>query len=385
MAVTEKRDYYEVLGVNRNASAEEIKKAYRTLALKHHPDRNPNSRKEAEEKFKELSEAYEVLSDSQKRAAYDQYGHAGVAGAFREGSFTWSDFTHAEDIADLFGGLDEILGSFGFGGAFGGRRARRAGPEPGADIGFRVEIDLKEVLTGVERVVTIPRKEACTACRGDGVRPGTRRQECPDCGGAGQVQVRQGFFVLASTCHRCRGEGSIVTAPCPACRGQGRLEVERRIRVKIPPGVDDGVRLRLSGEGEAGVRGGQRGDLYVMVQIRPHEFFERQEGDLLCEVPVMFPTAALGGEIDVPTLEGRATLKVPAGTQSGKVLRLRGKGLPHLHGPGRGDQLVRVTVETPTHLTTAQRRLLEEFARESQPSSMPHVQSFMERMRRWLG
>ncbi len=385
MAVAAKRDYYEVLGVGRGASAEEIKKAYRALALKHHPDRNPETHKEAEEKFKELSEAYEVLSDPKKRAAYDQYGHAGVAGAFREGNFTWGDFTHAEDVADLFGGLDELLGQFGLGGAFGGGRRRTSEGEAGADLGYRVEIGLKEVLTGTERTIKIPRQETCATCHGDGAKPGTKRQTCQQCGGRGQVQVRQSFFVMAATCPRCHGEGSAVASPCPTCRGRGRVEVERTLQVKVPPGVDTGVRLRLGGEGEAGVRGGPRGDLYVVVQVRAHELFQREGSDLVCEVPTTVPIAALGGEVEVPTLEGRATLKIPAGTQQGKVFRLRGKGLPHLRGGGRGDLLVHLAIEIPTHLTPAQRKLFEELARSQQPHNTPHLSSFLDRVKSWLG
>lgn len=385
MAVTEKRDYYEVLGVNRTATADEIKKAYRMLALKHHPDRNPENREAAREKFKELSEAYEVLSDPQKRATYDQYGHAGVAGAFREGNFTWQDFTHFQDVSDLFGGLEDILGGLGLGGAFRTGRAERGGAQDGADLGYEVQVTLQEVLKGTERPLTIPRHETCATCRGEGAKPGTKRQSCPQCHGRGQVQVRQGFFMLATTCPRCRGEGSTVASPCPDCRGQGRVETQRTIRVTIPPGVDDGVRLRVTGEGEAGVRGGARGDLYVLVRVRPHEWFQRRDGDLYCEVPITVTTAALGGDVEVPTLEGRVSLKVPAGTQSGRVLRLRGKGVPHLRGGGRGDLLIRVVVEVPTHLTPGQRRALEEFTRGSPPQSSPQVAAYLDRLRRWAG
>ncbi|MBI4226772.1 MAG: molecular chaperone DnaJ [Candidatus Omnitrophica bacterium] len=382
MPVTEKRDYYEVLGVGKTASADEIKKAYRTLALKHHPDRNPDHRKEAEEKFKELSEAYEVLSDAQKRSAYDQYGHAGVAGAFHEGGFQWSDFTHYQDVSDLFGGLEEILSQFGFGGGRG--RGRREDTGAGADLGYRLDVELRDVLTGGERALTVHRPEVCATCRGEGAKPGTKRQTCPQCGGRGQVRVTQGFFMMATTCPRCRGEGVHVAHPCPACRGTGRTEAAQTIHVKIPPGIEDGVQLRLSGEGAAGVRGGRRGDLYVAISVRPHEFFQRHGHDVACDIPVTMMTAALGGEVEAPTLDGKARLKIPAGTQSGTILRLRGKGLPPLRGGGRGDQLARIIVEVPTHLTAPQRRVLEELAQISQDDHTPQVRAFLERMRRWF-
>src|SRR3989338_2967512 len=385
MPVTEKRDYYEVLGVGKTASADEVKKAYRTLALKHHPDRNPESRKEAEEKFKELSEAYEVLSDAQKRALYDQRGHAGVSGAFHDGGFQWSDFSHAQDLSDIFGGgLDDLLAQFGLSGAFGGGRARGGEPGAGADLAYQIEVELRDVLAGTERTVEVRRPEVCQICHGEGAKPGTRRSACSQCGGRGQVRVQQGFFVMAAACPRCRGEGAVIAHPCSACRGEGREAAEQTIHVKIPPGVDDGVRLRLGGEGEAGVRGAPRGDLYVMGRVRPDEFFQRHGQDLACEGPNTIPPAALGGEVELPTLEGKAHLKIPAGTQSGKVFRLRGKGFPPLRGSGRGDQLVQVMVETPTHLTPAQRTLLEEFAQASHQDNTPQLHSFLERMRRWL-
>lgn len=387
MPVADKRDYYEVLGIGKTASAEEVKKAYRTLALKHHPDRNPDHRKEAEEKFKELSEAYEVLSDAQKRTAYDQYGHAGVSGAFHEGGFQWSDFTHYQDVSDLFGGLDDILSQFGFGAsarASGGGRAARQEEGTGADLGYRLEVDLKDVLTGAERTLKIRRPEACPTCHGEGAKPGTKRQHCSQCGGRGQVRVNQGFFVMSATCPKCRGEGVVIATPCSSCRGSGRVDKEQTIHVKIPAGVEDGVQLRLAGEGEAGVRGGRRGNLFVAVTVRPHEVFQRHGQDLACAVPIPMTTAALGGDAEVPTLEGKAHLKVPAGTQSGQIFRMRGKGLPALRGVGRGDQLVQLIVELPAHLNGAQRRALEEFTQQSRDDNWPQVRAFKERMRRWF-
>ncbi|MBI4313488.1 MAG: molecular chaperone DnaJ [Candidatus Omnitrophica bacterium] len=378
-----KRDYYEVLGVPRSATADEIKKAYRTLALKHHPDRNPDNRKEAEEKFKELSEAYEVLEDPQKRAAYDQHGHEGVSGAFREGSFTWNDFTHYQDISDLFGGLEDIFG-VNLGGAFGGGRSRAQAAHAGSDLEYRVRITLKEVLTGTERPLEFLRMETCDVCRGEGAKPGSKRQTCPQCQGQGQVRISQGFFTMASTCPKCRGEGSMVTQPCPNCRGGGRVQQKKTVHLKIPPGIEDGMRLRLQGEGEGGVRGGSRGDLFVSVSVQPHEYFQRHGADLFGDAPVTFQKVALGGEIEVPTLEGRVMIKIPPGTQTGKVFRLRGKGLPALRSGGLGDQMVRVVVETPAHLTPAGRRILEQFDRESRPQDTPQVHSFLERIKRWI-
>ena len=384
-----KRDYYEVLGIERGATADQIKQAFRRLAMKHHPDRNPSNKKEAEERFKEISEAYEVLSDSQKRAAYDQYGHSGVEGAFRHGNFSWEDFTHFEDVSDLFGGLEDLLSTFGLGDLFGGRVRGRRGAHragvAGADLEVPLEVDLNDVLTGKEQRLTIRRREVCEECRGEGSRGGTQRLTCPDCQGQGQVRYSQGFFTMATTCGRCRGEGKIVKEACPSCRGEGRRAAERNLTVKVPPGVETGMRLRVTGEGEAGVRGGGRGDLYVLIQVKPHTFFHREGNHLFCEVPVDMIQATLGTELKVPTLNGTVTMKVPPGTQPGELFRLRGKGLPSLSGGERGDQLVRLTVEIPKRVTPAQRRLLEEFAQGSdQEGVFPTIQKFWEQVRGWM-
>ncbi len=369
-----KRDYYEVLGLQKGASADEVKQAFRRLALKHHPDRNPSNKKEAEEKFKEISEAYEVLSDPQKRSAYDQYGHGGVEGAFRHGNFRFEeDFTHFQDISDIFGGggLEELFASMGLGGFGGGRGGRRGagGARPGADMEYLLQLELADVAKGKEIPVTFPRREECVACRGQGSKDGAARINCPDCKGAGQVRFSQGIFTMASTCRRCGGEGSMVKEVCPSCRGEGRVRLERHVTVKVPAGVESGMRLRLSGEGEAGVRGGPRGDLYVLIQVKPHPFFERHEADLLCEMPATMVQAALGCELKVPTITGESvTMKIPPGTQPGQVFRLRGRGLPHLRG-GKGDLMLRVAVKIPARLTPAQKRLLEQFGQDGDNSS----------------
>ena len=387
-----KRDYYEVIGVERNASADEVKQAFRRLALKHHPDRNPTNKKEAEERFKEISEAYEVLSDPQKRAAYDQHGMSGVEGAFRHGNFTWEDFTHFEDLSDLFGGLDDLLSSFGFGDILGaraqGKRSSRGG-RSGADLEYLLEIDLADVATGKEYPISFRRKEVCEACRGQGTKAGASRSTCPECGGHGQVRFSQGFFTMATTCRRCKGEGTSIKDPCPACRGEGRVAGERRLMVKIPAGIESGMRLKLSGEGEAGTLGAPRGDLYVLVQVKPHPFFERAGRDILCEVPVSMIQAALGSETEVPTLTGKAKLKIPPGTQPGQLFRLRQEGLPALSGTrrkeeSRGDELVRVSVEVPARLTPEQRRLLEQFGSTSDNGVFPGTQKFWDQMKQWL-
>ncbi len=382
-----KRDYYEALGVSRQATAEEIKQAFRRLALKHHPDRNPENKKEAEERFKEISEAYEVLSDSQKRATYDQFGMSGVEGAFRHGNFTWEDFTHFDDISDLFGGLEDLFSSFGLGGMFGtqGRsRARRGGAAAGEDQEVVLELDLAQALTGVEAPVTYQRMEGCSACSGSGSRAGTSRVTCPDCQGQGQVRMSSGFFTMATTCRRCRGQGQVIRDFCPACRGEGRTLQTRKLTVRVPAGVDTGMRLKLSGEAQAGVRGGPPGDLYVHIQLKPHPLFERHGEDLACEVPISMFQAALGCDLSVPTLEGTVSMKVPAGTQPGSIFRLRGRGMPSLRGRGRGDQLVRIRVEIPSRLTPAGRKLLEEFSRIRDDHLFPGVEKFWKQVKEWL-
>jgi molecular chaperone DnaJ len=347
-----KRDYYEVLGVPRTATEQDIKSAYRKLALKYHPDRNPGD-KQAEEKFKEAAEAYSVLADPDKRHLYDRYGHAGLGGAATSG-FDPNVFHGFEDI---LGGLGDF---FGFGDIFGG--SRRRGPQRGADLRYDLDISFEEAARGTETTIQIPRTEACDTCRGSGAAPGSRPSACPQCHGSGQLRYQQGFFTVARTCGHCRGTGSVITKPCPTCRGAGRVQRERKLTVRIPAGIATGQRLRLAGEGEAGPSGGPPGDLYVVIHVQAHPFFHRDGNDLYCEIPVSFPTLALGGEIRVPTLEGEESLTVPEGTESGTTFRLRGRGMPDVGGQGRGDLLVTLKVQTPKKLTREQRKLLEQLA-----------------------
>lgn len=350
-----KRDFYEVLGVSRDASESELKKAYRAKAMADHPDRNPGDTA-AEERFKESSEAYAILSDPEKRKAYDRFGHAGVGAGAPGGGF--QDFGDLGNVSDLFNDL--------FGDIFGGRGGQRRGRgQRGADLRYNLEIDFADVLSGVEPKIKIPKMRPCGACEGNGARPGTRPETCGRCRGTGQVVMQQGFFRISRPCDDCGGAGEIVRERCVECRGSGRIEGEQTITVRVPPGADDGTRLRLSGEGEAGVSGGPPGDLYVVISVRAAEKFERDGQDVHLAVPVSFPQAALGAEIEVETLEGSVNLTIPAGTQSGKVFRLRGKGFPSLRSAGRGDQLVHVYVEVPSRLTKRQRELLEELAEES--------------------
>jgi molecular chaperone DnaJ len=352
--VSGKRDYYEVLGVARTATEVEIKSAYRKLALKFHPDRNPGD-KVAEDKFKEAAEAYAVLADTDKRHMYDRFGHAGLGGA-ATGGFDPTVFTGFEDI---LGGLGDI---FGIGEMFGGQR-RRGGPQRGADLRYDLEISFDESAKGVETTIQIPRQEACETCHGSGAAPGSKPQTCPQCHGRGQLRYQQGFFTVARTCGQCRGTGSIISSPCPTCRGAGRVQHQRKLTVKIPAGIATGQRLRLSGEGESGAGGGPAGDLYVVVHVQEHPFFHREGNDLFCEIPLNYPTAALGGEITIPTLEGEETFKVPEGTQSGATFRLRGRGMPDVvSGRSRGDLLVTVKVVTSKKMTKEQRKLLEQLA-----------------------
>lgn len=382
-----KKDYYEALGIEKGASADEIKQAFRRLAMKHHPDRHSTSnKKEAEERFKEISEAYEVLSDPQKRSTYDQYGPSGVEGAFRHGHFSWEDFTHFQDLGDLFGGagLEDLFGSFGLGDLF--RQGRPSGSRRGngSDLEYRLELDLAQVLADSEHNLVFRRKEICSSCEGRGSQSKNGQAVCPDCRGQGQVRVSQGFFMMATTCRRCGGEGTTVKDPCPACRGEGRAAAERKLSVTIPAGVESGMRLKLSREGESGIRGGRPGDLYVLIQIRPHPLFHREGLDLLCEVPISMTQAALGEALKVPLFGERLSVKVPPGTQPGQVLRMRGKGMPGLRGAGRGDLLVRITVEIPARLNAAQRKQLEEFSRLSDKSVFPAIERFREQWKAWI-
>jgi len=344
-----KRDYYEVLGVAKNASEAELKKAFKRLAMKHHPDRNPDDQS-AEEKFKEAKEAYDVLSDSQKRAAYDQFGHAGVeGGAGGFGGFGAGGASFSDIFGDVFG---DIFG----GGRGGGPRVRR-----GADLRYNLELSLEEAVHGTTVKIRVPSTKECSDCGGSGARKGTSPVKCGTCDGIGQVRMQQGFFSLQQTCPNCRGTGEIIKDPCPNCHGQGRVQEQKTLSVKVPPGVDNGDRIRLSGEGEAGDKGAPPGDLYVQIAVKPHAIFERDESDLYCEVPISFVTATLGGELEVPTLEGRVKLKIPAETQSGKLFRLRGKGVKSVRGGPAGDLICRVAVETPVNLSNKQKELLREF------------------------
>ncbi len=356
------RDYYEVLGVPRDVDEQALKRAYRQLALKYHPDRNPNDA-EAEGRFKEAAEAYAVLADPEKRARYDRFGHAGVRGS-GSGGFDPSTFA---DFNDIFSGLGDL---FGFGDVFGGGARRRQGPIVGSDLRYDLRIPLEEAAAGHEATLRIPREETCDDCGGSGAAPGTRPEQCAQCGGRGQVRSQHGFLTVARPCPRCGGSGQVIATPCAACRAGGRLTQERTITVKVPSGVDSGQRLRIVGEGEHGLRGGPPGDLYVVLHVDDHPVFRRDGAHLLCAVPASFPTLALGGDVTVPTLNGDATLKVPKATQPGKRFRLRGKGLPHMHGRGQGDLYVDLTVQVPTRLSHEQKRLIEAL-RETLPDNAP--------------
>jgi molecular chaperone DnaJ len=368
-----KRDYYEILGVAKNATDAEIKAAYRKLAIQHHPDKNPDDHT-AEDKFKEAAEAYSVLSDAQKRAAYDRFGHAGANGQ-GFGGFDASGFSNIEDIFDLFG----------FGDMFGGGRGRggRTSAQRGADLRYDLEISLEEAATGKEEKLRIPRLEKCAECDGRGAEKGTEPETCITCSGSGQTRYQQGFFSVMRTCPNCAGKGQIIKTPCKKCHGAGRVEKEKTLEIKIPAGVETGSRLRVNGEGEAGVNGGPTGDLYVVIHVAEHEMFERQGANLYASVPVSFAQAALGAEIQVRTLDGEETLKIPAGTQTGTVFRIKSQGMPVLGGRGKGDLFVAVTLVTPKTLTKEQRKLLEQLA-EIEDTEF-HDQSFMDKVRNIFG
>ncbi len=353
-----KRDYYEILGVSRNTTEDEIKKAYRKLALQYHPDRNPGDR-EAEEKFKEAAEAYEVLRDPQKKELYDLYGHEGLKGA---------GFTGFRGFEDIFSSFSDIFEDF-FGFGTGGRRRRHTYAQPGVDLRYDLTISFEEAAFGTENEIEVPRNETCSACRGTRAASGTSPSECPYCHGTGQVTHSQGFLTISTTCSHCAGEGSFIAHPCKECRGTGRVKKNKKIHLTIPGGVDTGSRLRVQGEGEPGLQGGPPGDLFVVIHIEPHEFFEREGDNIYCQIPISFPQAALGTRIEIPTLEGTEPLEIPSGTQSGEVFRLRGGGVKHLRGGGRGDQIIQVVVKTPTRLSKRQKDLLEEFAELSEPQT----------------
>ena len=375
---TKKRDYYEVLGVGRDASEEEVKRAYRKLAVKFHPDKNPDD-PHAEEKFKELGEAYDVLMDSDKRAAYDRFGHA----AFASGGAGFGGF---HDPFDIF---REVFGGGGFGGGifetfFGGAATHSEDRQRGSDLRYDMQIGLEEAAFGVEKEIEIEKLDTCDKCQGVGAEPDSRTINCPTCGGRGQVISSRGFFHVSQTCPRCRGAGEIIEKPCPKCRGDGRVEKLSRVKLKIPAGIREGSRLRSSHNGEAGIRGAPPGDLYVVIHIREHKIFQREGDNLYCEVPIPFSIAALGGEVEVPTLEGRAHLKVAAGTQSGRIFKLRGRGIINVNGRDRGDLLARLIVEVPSRLNAEQRRKLEEFAALCGEENTPLRKSFFERAREFF-
>jgi molecular chaperone DnaJ len=367
-----KGDYYEILRVNRDTSEEDLKKAYRKLALRYHPDRNPGDKK-AEEKFKEVSEAYQVLSDPEKRSQYDRYGHA----AFDQGA-GFGGFDFSTSFEDIFG---DIFGDF-FGAGQGrqGRRTRR-----GEDLSYNLEISFEEAAFGAEKPISAPRLSLCDTCAGKGTRPGTSAKTCSTCRGSGQVRFQQGFFSISRTCSQCQGQGRMISDPCPTCRGGGMVRKTSTLQVKVPAGVDTGSRLKLRGEGEPGPTGGPSGDLYVVIYVREHPLFSRQNNEVICDIPISFPQAALGVEIEVPTLDGKVKMKIPAGTQSGGVFRLRGRGIADLRGVGRGDQLVRVVVEIPRKLTPKQRELLEEFAGLGEEGLTPMIKGFFDKVRELFG
>src|SRR5579885_3165974 len=377
MPTNSKRDYYDILGVARGASDEEIKKAYRRLAIQLHPDRNPGD-KQAEDKFKEVNEAYQVLSDADKRAQYDRFGHAAFQGPQGGGGFGGFDFSQGfEDVfSDIFG---DFFGT--------GRGRSRSRSRRGGDVRCDLEIDFEDAHRGAERIIKVARLAQCEACNGTRTAAGSGGlRTCPNCLGTGQVRTQQGFFSISTTCAQCRGEGSIISDPCPKCQGQGRVRKLQSLSVRIPAGVDNGSRLKLRGEGEAGYGGGPAGDLYVVIHVREHPIFARQDNDVIVEVPISFPQAALGAEIEVPTLDGKVKFKIPAGTQSGKVFRLKAKGFSDLHGYGRGDELVKIVVETPKRLNARQRELLEEFARASgEDVNHPLAKGFVDKLKEMFG
>jgi molecular chaperone DnaJ len=348
--LSSKRDYYEVLGVRRDADDQELKQAYRRLALKYHPDKNPGDQT-AEERFKELNEAYKMLSQPEVRARYDRFGHAGVgAGAAAGTGFGFPPF---EDLFDMFG----------IGDIFGGRTGRRSGPRRGSDLRYDIDLTLEEAAVGLKTKIRVPRLETCDVCRGTGAAEGSQPVRCSTCAGNGQVRYQQGFFSVSRTCSTCRGTGRVIKDVCKSCRGEGRIEREKTLEIKVPAGVDNGSRLRIAAEGEAGELGASHGDLYVIVHVKEHEFFDRRDANLYCMIPISFAQAALGAEVTVPTLDGEQSLRVPEGTQSGATFRVKGKGVPVLGGRGRGDLFVSVNVITPTHLSREQRKLLEELAK----------------------
>jgi molecular chaperone DnaJ len=373
-----KRDYYEVLGVEKNASADDIKRAYRRMAMKYHPDKNPNNKQEAEAKFKECAEAYEVLSDPEKRSPYDQFGHEGLKG------MGMRDYSHIkwQDIEDIFGsGLGDFAEMFGMGGR---RSAARAGPAKGYDLETSVSLSLEDIAKGTEKTIEFTRQDICPDCSGSGSAKGSMPGKCPSCGGSGQVARGGGFFQMISTCRQCGGSGHVITNPCKQCRGTGRIPRKRVVSVKIPASVHEGQGIRIANEGEPGRDGGPKGDLYCYVTLKPHEFLERNGNDLVAVVPISFTQASLGASIDVPSLDGTKQLKIPAGTQFASTFRIKGQGLPDIRTGRKGDELVQVVIETPVKLSAKQEELLREFAK-NEGSVFPRVRGFLEKLKRYFG
>jgi molecular chaperone DnaJ len=380
--VNSKRDFYEVLGVQRTSSEPEIKAAYRKLALQHHPDRNPDDADVATEKFKEITEAYTILMDSNKRAAYDRFGHAAVGGA-GAGGFDPTIFQDFGDLGDILG---SIFGSGGMGDMFGGGRGGRQGwAQRGGDLRADLTLDFEEAVFGTEKTISIRRHDTCEKCGGSGAAPGKGPVACRTCGGRGQVRYQQGFFAIARTCSTCQGRGSVITDPCPSCKGGGRQLREFKKQVNVPAGVEDETRIRYGTEGEAGTHSGQPGDLYVVLHVKEHPFFEREGNDLHCAVPISYSQAVLGAEIEIPTLDGMHKLRVPEGTQSGSVLRVRGKGVPVLNGRGRGDLYVMVKVHTPAKLSKRQRELLQELEKLDGVENKPERRTLLSKVKDIFG
>jgi molecular chaperone DnaJ len=382
--MAQEKDFYEILGVSRNASMEEIKKAYRKLAIQYHPDKNPGN-KESEEKFKEISLAYEILCDEQKRAAYDQFGYAGVSGAGAGGGGFGG-----------FGGIDieealrMFMGEFGSGsifddffGGFTGKKRRGSTGQPGADLRYDLQLTLKEACYGAKKEINITKPTKCPECGGGGAKQGTGRVTCPECGGRGNIRVTQGFFSISRTCSRCQGQGAIIKNPCPGCRGQGRVSKAKKIVITIPGGVETGSRLKMSDEGEDGYQGGPSGDLYIFIRVQEHDFFQRMEDDLVCEVTVPFPLAVKGGDVEIPALDGeKIVIKIPEGTQGGKVMRVKGRGVKRLQESGQGDLLVKVSVEVPVSLNSLQKENLQRFSDFLNEKNYPLSASFQKKIKR---
>jgi len=372
------RDYYEILGVKKEASEDEIKKAFRQLAKKWHPDRNPDNREDAEKKFKEAAEAYEVLRDAEKRRQYDMYGHAGLRGASR---VDFSSVSFDDLFSSFFGGGGAVGGSI-FEDLFGGGAGRRSyGPEPGPSLRCELTVSFEEAARGTTRTIELTRHDNCAKCSGTGAEGATAKSTCPSCGGAGRLTQTRGFFTMQSACPRCGGTGEVIDKPCPECEGTGRVPKKTKVKMEIPPGIEDHTRMRIPGEGEQGTAGGPRGDLYCYVYVKPHEFFQRHGDDIVIDVPITFTQAALGAEIEVPRLGGKAKVKIPSGTQSGKILRLRGQGLASPYGNGTGDQLVHVVIETPRKLNGKQQEILREFAKTEKVNVSPMRKSFFDKLK----